>query len=259
MTTATYLVLDPAQGAVTVTSAGHPPPLVIAPDGRAGFLDLRGGVALGVSRAAVYREERFALEPGSTILLYTDGVVEVRGESLDDGLERLRLVAERGHLSVAALCDAVIDELVADGRPTDDAALVAVRIVQLGDRLVTRWPARLDALVSIRDLLRRWLAQHGASEEEAFDIIVACQEACANAIEHAYGPGEHVFEIEADADGAMIEVRVRDHGQWRASRGVHRGRGLPLMEVLMDSVQVERCGDGTTVVLRRAVSGMQRS
>ncbi len=253
MTTAVFLAIDPAEQSLTMASAGHPPPLVIAPDGSASYLPVAGGVALGVARGAHYRDETFDLPPGATVLLYTDGVVEVRGESLDDGLERLRLVAERGHPSLEALCDAVIDELVVASRAPDDVALIAARVVPFDDRLVTRWPARVEVLASIRDIMRRWLRHHGATADETYDITVACQEACANAIEHAYGPGNQVFEVEAVREGDTIEVVVRDHGQWRRPRGTHRGRGLPLMKALMHSVDLERTDGGTTVVLRRAV------
>ena len=253
MTTAAYLALDPGAHALTMASAGHPPPLVVTPDGRASYLAVAGGVALGVARGTQYRDETFQLLPGSTLLLYTDGVVEQRGEPLETGLERLRLIAEREHASLDALCDAVIEELVADTAAADDVALIAARVVPLGDRLVTHWPARVESLVGVRDILRRWLRHHGANEDEVYDIVVACQEACANAVEHAYGPGEQFFEVEAGHEDACIEIVVSDHGQWRRPRGSHRGRGLPLMEALMNSVEVRRGDDGTIVVLRRAV------
>jgi serine phosphatase RsbU (regulator of sigma subunit)/anti-sigma regulatory factor (Ser/Thr protein kinase) len=255
MTTASYLTLDPEREALRVVSAGHPQPLVIGPDGSASFLPVQTDVALGVTRAARYREQPFDLEPGSTIVLYTDGVVEVRGEALDEGLERLRRLAERGHESVEALCDAIIDEMVADGRPADDVALLAVRLVPLGDRIVTSWPAEADVLASLRHLLRRWLRHHGANDDEIYDITVACQEACANAVEHAYAPGEKAFEVEATRTGRDIEIAIRDHGQWRRARGTHRGRGMPMMEALMDSVHVQHTADGTVVVLRRRLAG----
>jgi GAF domain-containing protein/anti-sigma regulatory factor (Ser/Thr protein kinase) len=253
MTTAVYLAFDPGAHTLALTSAGHPPPLVIAPDGSASFLEIAGGIALGVAHPPSYREELFELLPGSTILLYTDGVVEVRGEAIDEGLERLRKIAERGHPTVDALCDAIVDELVAGTTSSDDVALIAARIEPFTMRLVTTWPARVAVLAGIRDLLRRWLTHHGATADEAYDITVASQEACANAIEHAYGPGEQAFELEACRDGDVFEIVVRDHGQWRTPRGTHRGRGLTLMQALMDSVDVQRTDSGTTVVLRRAV------
>ena len=189
MTTAAYLELDPEKETLVVVGAGHPPPLVIAPDGAASYLDAPSGVALGVSRGSRFVQTEHPLPAGATIVLYTDGVIEVRGESLDVGLERMRQLAGRGHESIDALCDAVITELVADGRPADDVALLAARPVPLDDRLVTDWPARSDELSGLRHLLRRWLVHHGAGPDETYDITIACQEAAANAIEHAYAPG----------------------------------------------------------------------
>ena len=66
----------------------------------------------------------------------------------------------------------------------------------LADELTTSWDATPDSLAPIRYLLRRWLLARGATEDEAFDVIVASQEACANAIEHAYGPGRAKFELD---------------------------------------------------------------
>ena len=251
MTTGAYLAVDPEAESLTMVSAGHPPPLVIAPDGSASYLPVTGDVALGVSPVSRYREHELPLPTGSTIVLYTDGVVEVRGEPLDVGLERLRQIALRGHDSMEALCDAVIGELVADGKPSDDVALLAVRVEPLEDTLVTSWPAHAGVLADLRHLLRRWLRHHGADRDELYDITVACQEACANAIEHAYGPGEQTFELEAAERDGTIEITIRDQGRWRRSRGTHRGRGMPIMESLMDSVEIDRTAQGTSVILRR--------
>jgi serine phosphatase RsbU (regulator of sigma subunit)/anti-sigma regulatory factor (Ser/Thr protein kinase) len=252
MTTASYLVLDPEHECLTMVSAGHPPPLVVDPGGSAAFLPATAGVALGVSRGTRYSSERFGLPAGSTLLLYTDGVVEVRGEPLDHGLERLRALSER-HDGVEPLCDRILAEMVASGRPADDVALFALHVVPFGDRLVTRWPAQADALSSVRHVLRRWLRHHDATDDETYDVTVAVQEACANAVEHAYAPGPEAFEVEALYRASTVEVTVRDRGQWRRARGMHRGRGLPIMEALMDSVHVQHTPEGTAVVLRRSL------
>jgi serine phosphatase RsbU (regulator of sigma subunit)/anti-sigma regulatory factor (Ser/Thr protein kinase) len=252
MTTAAYLVLDLERETLTMVSAGHPPPLVVAPDGGASYVPAAAGVALGVSRGSRYEEETFDLAAGSTLVLYTDGVVEVRGESLDTGLERLRrLVERRGE--VEGLCDAILSEMLDTDRPADDVALLAAHVQALGDRLVTRWPAQPEVLSSVRHLLRRWLRHHGASDDEIYDITVAAQEASANAVEHAYAPGPEAFEVEAVNVDGSVEVTVRDRGQWRRARGTHRGRGMPMMEALMDSVHVQHTSEGTAVVLRRTL------
>ena len=133
-------------------------------------------------------------------------------------------------------------------------ALVAARLPPLTDDLRTTWPARPESLVGVRHLLRRWLRSHGASEQEAYDILVSCQEACANAVEHAYGPGRAHFDVDASHRAARIRVTVRDKGRWREPRGTHRGRGIGLMRSLMEHVDVDHAEDGTVVVLERRLA-----
>jgi anti-sigma regulatory factor (Ser/Thr protein kinase) len=125
----------------------------------------------------------------------------------------------------------------------------------LPERLKTTWPARAETLSGMRPLLRRWLTRWGAGSDEVYDITVAVQEASANAIEHAYGPGRATFDVEAVHDGGVITVAVRDRGRWRAPRGTHRGRGLSMMRALMESVDVQQGEHGTTVVMRRTLRG----
>ena len=84
-----YLALDPDTLAVTLTSAGHPPPLVVEPSGQTRFLEGEGGLPLGVDVTTEYGERELSLEPGSIVVLYTDGLVERRGRSIDEGLMEL--------------------------------------------------------------------------------------------------------------------------------------------------------------------------
>jgi anti-sigma regulatory factor (Ser/Thr protein kinase) len=81
--------------------------------------------------------------------------------------------------------------------------------------------------------------------------ILAANEACSNAIEHAYGPRDATFELRAQRYDDTIEVTVRDYGSWRAPRGQDRGRGLELMRAAMDQVEVVPSDAGTTVRLIR--------
>jgi len=252
MTTLAYTVLDPAEEALELVVAGHPPALVVSPGAAARYLPMQGGMALGASQASSYRSWNVPFPAGDTLVLYTDGLVERRGESIDDGLERLRVLAETID-DAEALCAHVIDRMV-DDEPPDDVAMVAARLPPLTDDLRTTWPARPESLVAVRHLLRRWLRAHGASEHEAYDILVACQEACANAVEHAYGPGRAHFEVDASHRAARIRVTVRDHGRWREPRGTHRGRGIALMRSLMQHVEVDHGQEGTVVVLERALA-----
>jgi anti-sigma regulatory factor (Ser/Thr protein kinase) len=104
----------------------------------------------------------------------------------------------------------------------------------------------------MRALLRRWLRRVDASEQEAAEVVTACGEAATNAIEHAGGVGR--FEVSGRMDGREVEITVRDFGEWRTPRDGDHGRGLSLMQALMDTVDVAPRPEGTTVVLRRTLS-----
>jgi serine phosphatase RsbU (regulator of sigma subunit)/anti-sigma regulatory factor (Ser/Thr protein kinase) len=250
LTTLAYLVLDPEAGELSIVSAGHLPPIIVDPQGRARVLDVSGDPPVGAFRGAAFSERRMPLEAGSRIVLVTDGAAEVRGEPLDEGLERLRVLAERER-NPRSLCGAIAGGAASNGPSDDDVAVLVAELKPLPERLSTRWPADADALGGLRHLLRRWLIRHGASPNETYDITVAVQEAAANAVEHAYAPGVNAFSVDAEHRDGSITVTVSDRGRWRDARGVNRGRGLPLMEGLMESVEVVPSADGTSVVLRR--------
>jgi PAS domain S-box-containing protein len=110
-------------------NAGHPPPLVIHPDGTVAELATwRGDLMLGVDSTTRRSESVISLDRGTTVLLYTDGLIERRDSVLDDGMDRLRAAAaELAHRPLEELCDQLIERLV-DGRPEDDVALVAIRL-----------------------------------------------------------------------------------------------------------------------------------
>jgi len=110
-------------------NAGHLPPLALDPDGGVTVLaDWKADLLLGVDSTVERAESVVTLDRGSTVLLYTDGLVERRDADLDTGLHRLRThLAELAHLPLQLLCDELIRRLV-DGKPEDDVALVAVRL-----------------------------------------------------------------------------------------------------------------------------------
>jgi anti-sigma regulatory factor (Ser/Thr protein kinase) len=113
-------------------------------------------------------------------------------------------------------------------------------------------PAEPMELSSLRRAMQLWLAECAASETESYDIVLACNEACANAIEHAYGPGDASVHIDAAFADDEVAITIRDQGRWREPRGDHRGRGLGLIETLMDSVNIVSDPDnGTKVSMTR--------
>jgi serine phosphatase RsbU (regulator of sigma subunit) len=110
-------------------NAGHLPPLVINPDGSVAELaSWTGDLLLGVDADAVRRESVVTLDRGSTVLLYTDGLIERRDADLDAGIVRLRdALIELADRPLDEMLDEVLERLV-HGRPEDDVALVAVRL-----------------------------------------------------------------------------------------------------------------------------------
>ncbi len=110
---------------------------------------------------------------------------------------------------------------------------------------------------ALRRSFRAWLRAAGAGEDEIHDLILATSEAAANAIEHAYGPAEAVYDVLVHCDEGEVEIMVRDYGRWRPSRRTDRGRGLPLMEGMTDHLAIERRHDGTEVSLRRRLADTQ--
>jgi serine phosphatase RsbU (regulator of sigma subunit) len=110
-------------------NAGHPPPMVAVPDGGVRVLGADvGDLMLGVDPRVRRREGLLQLPPSSTLLLYTDGLVERRGTTLDEGTDRLRAtLAELARCPVDELSDALLDRML-DGTPQDDVALVALRL-----------------------------------------------------------------------------------------------------------------------------------
>ena len=251
MATLHYLVFDPDSGTITFANAGHLPPLLITGSGRASYLEHHLAPPLGAMSHADHVESTGRVPPGSTLLLFTDGLIERRGVSLRDSLERLRLVAEAGEADLEALCDHVLASLL-EKEVADDVALLAFRPLSLAaGPLHFRVPAEPRSLAPLRHAVRRWLREIGAEEAEAYEIVVACGEACANAIQHPYGAGQGFLEVDLALSDGDVEIMVRDSGTWRPAHSTGGGHGLPLIRGLMDTVQVDSGADGTLVRMRR--------
>ncbi|MEV0570622.1 SpoIIE family protein phosphatase [Dactylosporangium sp. NPDC050588] len=125
MATAVYAVLDPDLGAVTMSNAGHLPPVLMAPDRPSRLLSIPPDLPLGAYRDAARRNTRLPLEPGEGLFLYTDGLVERRARGITPGLERMVRV-----LAAAASADVTCNvamTLLDNAAPTDDVAVLAIR------------------------------------------------------------------------------------------------------------------------------------
>lgn len=127
--TLAYLVLDPASGVCRYTLAGHPPPLLLSPGGAVQRLEEGRSLPLGVGREVEFDEATTVLEPGSTIVVYTDGLVERPERSLEDGLDRLAESLDgAASLDTEAVADRILTRVLAWGTRRDDVALLVVRL-----------------------------------------------------------------------------------------------------------------------------------
>jgi anti-sigma regulatory factor (Ser/Thr protein kinase) len=213
---------------------------------------------LAAARDVAYREGRARIAPGGMVLLYSDGLVERRRESIDVGLGRLEaLGAGAAGAPAEEVCDRLLRGLLDDGRPADDVALLVLRRTGAPAAAFSRRvPARATELASLRRELRSWLRSWGLEAELVGDLTLACGEALANAVEHAYGADE-AGDVELRGtlvpDGEL-RVAVRDFGRWRAPvQRPERGRGLPIMRTLADDVRMTIDEGGTEVVLVRRI------
>jgi anti-sigma regulatory factor (Ser/Thr protein kinase) len=254
MATMIYGVLDTESGELRLVNAGHPPPLLVDEGGAARFLDGQHGPPVGALPTADYVEACTVLTPGATLLLYTDGLVEDRATTLEEGLARLCQAAEDGPADLDPFCSHVVRRALVASSGDDDVALLAVQLMALTGRLDLRVPAQPGVLAPLRATLRRWLAQAGASEAEAYELLTACGEACTNAIRHASGPARSDFEVRAAVVDGHVEIRVRDKGSWRERRGDVGGRGLPIIEAYVDDLDITRSPSGTEVRMRRRLA-----
>jgi serine phosphatase RsbU (regulator of sigma subunit) len=127
MVTAFVARFDPATRVLTWSRAGHPPPLVVGPEGRAHFLDAVNGAPLG-AMARPYRSAEAQLPPGSLVVCYTDGLIERRDRILDDGLAWLEArVCQHVNDEVEILCNKLVDDPFVPHPAPDDVCVLALR------------------------------------------------------------------------------------------------------------------------------------
>jgi anti-sigma regulatory factor (Ser/Thr protein kinase)/putative methionine-R-sulfoxide reductase with GAF domain len=254
MATIMMTVFDPSYDTITISCAGHPPPVMARANDPATVLELPVDPPIGVFANHRRRNTTIEIPRGAVLCLFTDGLVERRDATLDERFDELCQAVQAD--APDAVCAAVMLRMVGSTTPKDDIAVLTVR------RTDDSRTAPLDihvaavptSLGQIRVALRRWLATVGATDDDANDILVAVGEATANAVEHAYGAAGGVVEVHVDLEDRDVVIRVRDSGQWRAPRGEHRGRGTMIMEKTSDTFHLIRGENFTEVIMRRRLS-----
>ncbi|WP_433803438.1 ATP-binding protein [Actinomycetospora sp. CA-084318] len=252
--TAICLLVDLESGEVRWSRAGHLPALLIDDAGPRLLTDAAGhGPLLGLAQEnrPPRTEGVVHVRPGADLVLYTDGLVERRGESLDEGLDRLVAVAGQ---SVDPAPEPMASHLLDALAPAEAIDDVAVVVVRLAPSPMTRtFPADPTELARMRRAVRAWAGPAGLRDEVAEDLQLALGEAATNAVEHAYGavppPGAQVTVTLAVRPDGGVTVDVTDHGAWRTipTDPGHRGRGLSLIRALASDVVLDAGPDGTTV------------
>jgi anti-sigma regulatory factor (Ser/Thr protein kinase)/putative methionine-R-sulfoxide reductase with GAF domain len=253
MATAAYAVLDPATGSLRISSSGHLPPIVVG-EGGARVVEVVPAAPLGAFPYGSSQEHELLLAAGETLVLYTDGLVERPGVPLGDGIDELVATVSEAS-DPDEVCRLAIDQMAPPGGRRDDVAVVAVQNLEVPEDLRLRLAARPTMLAQVRTVLRRWLVRMQIGGQDASEIILAVNEACANAVEHAYSPAPAEFELKAIKHDGEVMFVITDTGRWRGPRGSNRGRGLAIMNAAMDEVDLSSSLDGTEVTMRKKVAG----
>jgi signal transduction histidine kinase/DNA-binding response OmpR family regulator len=244
---------DPRTQRLWYASAGHPSPVLAAPGEEGVFLyGAALGPPIGALREVTYPTRETRLEPGSRLLLYTDGLVEDRQVGIDSGMADLSRELAKPYDHVDDLLDTLIARAGTQTR-RDDIAVIALQATH-ARAMELRLPAEATRLSLLRRRLEDFLTAHGVPEGDIFDLIVAVSEAAANAVEHPIDPAEPVIVLQVSLDDEAVTATIRDTGRWRPeTEPGFRGRGLALIGALAE-LTVYRSETGTAVTLRRPLS-----
>jgi serine/threonine-protein kinase RsbW len=253
LATVAYGEFDPVTATFTYACAGHPPPVACI-GGTVRLLDEGRSPLLAAGYDGRRPEATVALPPGSTLVLYTDGLVERRDEPFHVGIERLRAtLADALDQELPQMAETLIETLLLDQDRSDDAAVLCLR-TGIPTSFSMAIPGVADELRLVRQRLRGWLTVRRSSVGDTEALVLAVNEAVANAIEHGYRETSGMVEVRGDSDGDLVEITIADRGSWREEEPDHaRGRGMSLMRTLVDEVEVRPSAAGTTVVLRHTL------
>lgn len=239
-------VLDPETGRLVYSSAGHPPGILAHADGTSQLLEGGRSVPLAVRHKDSRPEGECVLPAHTTLLLYTDGLVERRRSTIDEGIERAgEAVHHAREAGVEDLADGVMARLAPTEGYDDD---VAVLLYRHPTPLTLTFPTEPGQLARVRTALRGWLDRCDMSPEAAQDIVVAAAEACANALEHGHVPTAS-FTLRAEASVDVVRLTVVDSGSREPAcpeDDAHRNR-LDQARAAMDRVDVTSGASGTVV------------
>ncbi|MFJ9817351.1 SpoIIE family protein phosphatase [Streptomyces sp. NPDC101151] len=186
--TCLYAVYDPVTRRCAMARAGHPPPVVVAPDGYAHFPEIPAGPPLGLGGMA-FEATEIELPENSLFGLYTNGLIGGIGQDVESGMSRLGEALAQSGTDLGTLCTAVVEQLVPAPQP-DDIALLLARTRTLGPDRVASWevPADPAAVGHVRNEATRRVAEWGLGDELAMTTELIVSELVTNAVRYADSP-----------------------------------------------------------------------
>ncbi|MFD5569892.1 ATP-binding SpoIIE family protein phosphatase [Streptomyces cadmiisoli] len=273
--TCLYVEADPVTGVLDIARAGHPDPAIRMADGTVLKRPTAGGLPLGIDPDADYPTSRIVLEPGETMMLCTDGLIETGGHDLDTGWLRIRSILERQDGDLEQLADALVQAVhgpsshhttgpLADRREDDIALLLlcrqgdgraggAVPARPAGRRtMLTVAQAEPERVAVARQQLREFL-HDWTSPEQVDTAVLLLSELLTNVLVHTDADALLVAEIIGEPDGGRrIRVEVTDAGddlphRRRPGELASSGRGLLLIELLAQAWGVYPRGEGKSI------------
>jgi len=245
--TCIYAVFDPHTRDLRLASAGHPPPLVRRPDGRTVALEVEVGAPLGLADAS--RETTAQLQPGSTLALYTDGLVEVRGSDIDRGISALCEAIAAGPADLEELAEVVMSRL---GEGDDDVALLLIRVPEDVDSrsrtVLVEVPRERALMFDVRSQARLAMRSWMLLDDVVDTATVVASELATNALVHGRGRVELRLRLTRD----RLVLESVDSGQHmprrrRAGDEDEGGRGLHLVAELADRWGFRATDEGKVV------------
>ncbi|GGO95034.1 SpoIIE family protein phosphatase [Wenjunlia tyrosinilytica] len=259
LATCLYLVYDPVESSITLSNAGHIPPVVVRADGSSELLEIPTGAPIGVG-GVPFETATLGVGSGDRLVLCTDGLVEVRGQDIGEGLAALCESAAHPAASMDDACDTIIRALAAAPEQSwdrkDDVALLMARLNGIPKDRVASWELALDPreVRRARRVTRAKLEEWGLDQAvETAELLVG--ELVTNALRHAHR--RHVELRLLKADNLLCEVTDDNHSVpvlLNTTSEHEFGRGMRLVSRLALQWGTSRTSVGKTVWFEQAVA-----
>ncbi|MFD8815496.1 SpoIIE family protein phosphatase [Streptomyces sp. NPDC059627] len=272
--TCLYVEADPATGVLEIARAGHLDPTIRMTDGTVLRRPTAGGLPLGIDPDADYPTTRFALEPGETMMICTDGLIETGGHDIESGWQRIRTIMEEHDGDLEKLADGLVQAVHgpsshhttgprADRREDDIAVLLLSRPgTGRGEEPLAVRPRMRRTLLSVaqaepervaearqhvRELLHDW-----GSPDQVDSAVLLVSEMLTNVLVHTDADALLLAEVSGQAPERCLRVEVTDAGddlphKRRPGELASSGRGLVLIEILADAWGVDPRGQGKSI------------